>query len=184
MVQLDAGARECFMLSVEEKAAVSGNFELIKPNGASGPLEVTVTSEYETKPLYESRGSPDGVFAFDAPRAGVVDFCLANGDKESSDGMSRSLGFAIRVTSAARPEGGDGSLSDLLEFSEQLTEGLLTLTDHQAYMRQREAAHAKVIQNTKARVYWWTICECVVLFALAIWQILYIKSFFETKRSL
>ena len=32
----------------------------------------------------------------------------------------------------------------LLDVSEELNEGLLTLTDHQAYMRRREEHHAAV----------------------------------------
>lgn len=188
VIQLEAGERECFMLEVKSKAAVAGNFELIKPNKLAKPLWVTVTSEDAAKPLYESRGSPEGTFAFDAPGSGVIDMCLANGSKENTDGVSRSVGFAIRVTSThteiANTDEKTGSLTELLEFSEELNEGLLTLMDHQAYMRQREAGHRKVILTTKTRVYYWTCAECFVLVALAVWQILYIRAFFETKRSI
>ncbi|KAJ8603792.1 hypothetical protein CTAYLR_000195 [Chrysophaeum taylorii] len=185
VVQLDAGERECFMLEVEPEASVFGNFELIKPNDVSEHLVVTVTSDEEPKPLYESLGSPEGTFAFEAKGNSVLDLCIANGSKGKSDGVSRTVGFAIRVASKhPTPESLEaGSVSDLLDFSEQLNEGLLTLIDHQAYMRSREETHRRVLKTTKSRVYFWTCAETVVLAALAIWQIVCIRAFFETKRS-
>ena len=70
----------------------------------------------------------------------------------------------------------------LLDVSEELNEGLLTLTDHQAYMRRREEHHAAVLESTRARVLWWTVAETAVLIALSLWQILTVRAFFETKR--
>lgn len=182
VIQLEAGERECFMLEVNEASAVAGNFELIKPNKEAKPLMVTVTTDDEEKPLYESYGEPDGTFAFDVKDAGTLDLCIANGNKGKRDDRSRTVGFAIRVTSEHTTIE-EGSLTELLEVSEQLTEGLLTLTDHQAYMRQREELHRKTLSTTKRRIFWWTCVEVLALILLAIWQVLYIKAFFETKRA-
>ena len=81
-------------------------------------------------------------------------------------------------------EAGEGSLDALLDVSEELNEGLLTLTDHQAYMRRREEHHDEVLRSTRSRVLWWTVAETVALIALSLWQVLYIRAFFETKRRL
>ena len=78
----------------------------------------------------------------------------------------------------------EGSLDALLDVSEELNEGLLTLTDHQAYMRRREENHQHTLASTRTRVFYWTIGETVVLVALSLWQIFYIRGFFETKRML
>jgi len=190
VVRLEPGERECFMLEVQAGAAVSGNFELIKPTDTNKPLPlaVTLTTEDEDQPLYEIKNAPDGTFALDAKQGGIWDLCIANGKLGKSDGIARSVGFAIRVTSQHtviddnKEDATAGSLNDLLELSEQLNEGLLTLTDHQTYMRQREATHEKTLRTAKARVYWWTVAESVVLFILAVWQIVYIRQFFEIKR--
>jgi hypothetical protein len=75
-----------------------------------------------------------------------------------------------------------GTLESLLDVSEQLNEDLLTLTDHQGYMRRREETHRRTLATTANRVMYWTAGESVVLVALSVWQIMFIRSFFETKR--
>lgn len=186
VIQLEAGERECFMLQVQAKAVVSGNFEVIKPNKMSQLLSVTVSGKNSQKPLYETKGYPEHSFVIEVEEDDLLDMCLANGYVGATDKITRSVGFAIRVTSTytdtGSPDEKVGSLNGLLQTSKELNEGLLTLIDHQAYMRQRESSHRKIIQNTKTRVYYWTCAECLVLVGLAIWQILYIRAFFETKR--
>mmetsp|Transcript_5979 Transcript_5979/g.8467 ORF Transcript_5979/g.8467 Transcript_5979/m.8467 type:complete len:206 (-) Transcript_5979:1423-2040(-) len=185
VVRLEAGERECFMIEVTAGAAVSGNYELIKPNDKAKPLSVTVSSEDAEKALYANHGSPDGTFAFDVKDGGILDLCLANGKKGKSDGIARSVGFAIRVTSqhtVIENVDNAGSLNELLEVAEQLNEGLLTLTDHQSYMREREETHRKTLTTTKSRIFYWTCIETIVLVLLALWQIISVRHFFEIKR--
>ena len=181
---LEAGARECFLLDVSKEAAVSGNFELISEGVTPEPLGVVVSGAAGADPLYETHGQPDGTFAFDVADDGVVDLCLSNGDASNNDGRARTVGFAIRASVHHPSTDGEGSMDALLDVSEELNEGLLTLTDHQAYMRRREEHHAAVLESTRARVLWWTVAETAVLIALSLWQILTVRAFFETKRRL
>jgi len=182
VIRLEPGERECFLLEVKKEAAVSGNFELIS-EVAARPLAVVVSGEAGAAPLYETKGEADGTFAFDVADDGVVDLCVANGNKAQHDGIARTVGFAIR-SAVHHDEAGEGSLDALLDVSEELNEGLLTLTDHQAYMRRREEHHDEVLRSTRSRVLWWTVAETVALIALSLWQVLYIRAFFETKRRL
>ena len=112
-----------------------------------------------------------------------MDICIANGKKGANDGQPRTVGFAIRTT-VHHAEAAAGSLDALLDVSEELNEGLLTLTDHQAYMRRREENHRRTLDSTRSRVLYWTCGETLVLVGLSLWQILYIRAFFETKRRL
>ena len=101
--------------------------------------------------------SPKGrCFTFDVGGDGVIDICLANGKKRGNDGLPRTVGFAIR-TSVHHADNEEGSLDALLDVSEELNEGLLTLTDHQAYMRRREENHQHTLASTRTRVFYWTI---------------------------
>ena len=184
MIRLEAGARECFLLDVSKEAAVSGNFELISEGVTPEPLGVVVSGAAGADPLYETHGQPDGTFAFDVADDGVVDLCLSNGDASNNDGRARTVGFAIRASVHHPSSDGEGSMDALLDVSEELNEGLLTLTDHLAYMRRREEHHAAVLESTRARVLWWTVAETAVLIALSLWQILTVRAFFETKRRL
>ena len=184
VIRLEAGARECFLLDVSKEAAVSGNFELISEGVTPEPLGVVVSGAAGADPLYETHGQPDGTFAFDVADDGVVDLCLSNGDASNNDGRARTVGFAIRASVHHPSTDGEGSMDALLDVSEELNEWLLTLTDHQAYMRRREEHHAAVLESTRARVLWWTVAETAVLIALSLWQILTVRAFFETKRRL
>lgn len=137
VIRLEPGERECFMIEVKKEAAVSGNFELIKPNDEAEPLAVTVSAD-DQPPLYDIRSKADGAFAFDAREDGLLDLCIANGKKGHSDDIARTVGFAIRVTSqhTVIEEQGPGSFNELLEVTEQLNEGLLTLT-YVPYFRRK-----------------------------------------------
>ena len=68
----------------------------------------------------------------------------------------------------------------LLPFSFSLK----TMQDHQSYMRRRESDHRAVSEITNERVWKWTVAEAVVLVALSVYQIMYLRSFFETKKRL
>ena len=52
----------------------------------------------------------------------------------------------------------------------------------QRYMRTRERVHRDTTESTNARVQWWSVFETFVLFAMSLWQIVYLKRFFEVKR--
>jgi|TARA_B100000513_G_scaffold166505_1_gene82502 hypothetical protein len=49
-------------------------------------------------------------------------------------------------------------------------------------MRVREEMHRKTVVSTNGKVMWWSIVEAVILSGMSLWQILYIRKFFETKR--
>lgn len=64
----------------------------------------------------------------------------------------------------------------------QLSEGLTAITNEQAYMRMRERVHRNTSESTNSRVVWWSAFEVIVLLAMSLWQIYYLRRFFEVKR--
>ena len=63
-----------------------------------------------------------------------------------------------------------------------LSEGLELLKDHQSYMNQREDVHKDTLDSINVKLLCWTVLESVILVSMALWQIVYIRSFFEIKR--
>ena len=57
------------------------------------------------------------------------------------------------------------------------TQGLL-------YMRDREAEMRNLQEATNGRVAWLSILSLLVCAGLAVWQVLYLKAFFERKKLL
>ena len=119
-VDIAPGEQDCFILAVETGVPISGNFELIEPNDEVGPLAVQVLgppgkpkhgdAEGEPIVIYESRGEVEGTFAFDASMTGEISLCLSNGagtggagtdDDDHGDGVTRTVGFALRALDAS-----------------------------------------------------------------------------------
>ena len=48
----------------------------------------------------------------------------------------------------------------------------------------REELHRETVGSTNDKVVWWSVAEAAVLCAMTLWQVLYIRTFFETKRSI
>ena len=107
--------------------------------------------------------------------------CFANDGQEA-----RAIGFAFRADAELVP--GDVATEDnvkcMFEIAKDLTQGLDMLGDHQEFMRIREEVHRGTVTSTNSKVLWWTVVEAVVLAAMSVWQIMYIRKFFEVKRYL
>jgi hypothetical protein len=46
----------------------------------------------------------------------------------------------------------------------------------------QDEARQRVTTSTRRWILWFTVLEAIVLVAVSLWQILYLKSFFEVKR--
>lgn len=117
------------------------------------------------------------------------------------DGLDRRVGWALRVRSAEayaqwmkEARSNDNSEKEksesekkaegLLELGNELIESLETMADHQAYLREREAAHRVMAESTFGLVLLWTVAEAIVLMVVAGGQIFYLRRFVEKRRYL
>jgi p24 family protein beta-1 len=66
------------------------------------------------------------------------------------------------------------SLSDLLS----------QVKDEQAYIVVRERTHRNTAESTNARVKWWSVFQLGVLVGMCIFQVWWLKRFFEVSWSL
>mmetsp|Transcript_4615 Transcript_4615/g.5052 ORF Transcript_4615/g.5052 Transcript_4615/m.5052 type:complete len:211 (-) Transcript_4615:114-746(-) len=185
------GQKECFIVMSSIGNPVTGSFEVIHPDAKF--IEVAVTGpkgflHYEKKPKKDKSGeegddeeSSEGFFSFDAELNGEHTMCISNGDDSNNDGLSRLIAFNFR---SAKEGEQDYQFVGLKSELADLKEGLDLLKDHQSYMNQREDVHKDTLESINTKVLMWTVLEAVVLIAMAVWQIVYIRSFFEVKRRL
>lgn len=61
----------------------------------------------------------------------------------------------------------------------QLTELLNQVKDEQSYIIVRERTHRNTAESTNARVKWWSIFQLGVLIGEGIFQVWWLKRFFE-----
>jgi len=193
---VESGEEECFVVRAPagEVSTVSGNFECLDDDLPPEPVGVVLYDE-KMSPVWRSTvGASEGHFSVYG--TGKYELCFQNGRIGSDDfyaekdGIDREVGFNIRVMPPARAmegdeEGPDNRLTaNLIGMSNQLLEGLHTMTDHQEYMRDRENRHTMLAGATFDRVVQWTVLEAIVLALISCGQVLYLKKFFEQKRYL
>lgn len=180
------GGKDCFIVIANKGITVTGSFEVIHPDPKYIAVQVTNPNgylHYEKKPSAEEaedrENSSEGFFSFDAELEGEHTLCISNGSDEENDGVPRLIAFNFRAAAEGEL---DYQFAGLKNELLDLKEGLDQLRDHQSYMNQREDVHKETLESINTKVLCWTILEAIILVAMAIWQIMYIRSFFETKR--
>ncbi|MCJ1364620.1 p24 complex component [Acarospora aff. strigata] len=178
-IQLGGHSRECFheTLHAEDKMTVSfqvGDREF----GGSGSLEVDFwiqdpSGNYQT----HERAVSSGDHSFVARLDGKYIYCFSN---EHWSATSKEVSFNVHgivyVPEAEAP-------SDPLEVEvRQLSELLSQVKDEQTYIVLRERTHRNTAESTNGRVKWWSIFQLGVLIAEGIFQVWWLKRFFEVKR--
>jgi p24 family protein beta-1 len=63
-----------------------------------------------------------------------------------------------------------------------LSENVAQVKDEQGYIVVRERTHRNTAESTNARVKWWSIFQMVVLLGEGIFQVWWLKRFFEVSR--
>lgn len=80
-------------------------------------------------------------------------------------------------------------LTQVLEFGltipivRQLSELLAQVKDEQSYIVVRERTHRNTAESTNSRVKWWSIFQMIVLVAEGIFQVWWLKRFFEVGKN-
>lgn len=61
----------------------------------------------------------------------------------------------------------------------QLSDEVAAVKDEQGYIVVRERTHRNTAESTNARVKWWSIFQIVILIGEALFQVWWLKRFFE-----
>ena len=189
-VSVKPGQMECYIIAASPGTACFGSFEILSPDPQ--PISVTVIGPPPTHKLYHEskyRGvgaieadETEGSFAFDADLEGDYSLCISNGNPDNHDGQDKLVAFSFR--SVENPGDTDYEFASLQSELLDLHRGLIFLKDHQSFMNQREHVHKTTLESMNTKVMCWTILEAVILVGMALWQIAYIRNFFETKRKM
>lgn len=71
-----------------------------------------------------------------------------------------------------------GSLEDEVR---KLADNVQSIKNEQAYIVIRERIHRNTAESTNARVKWWSLFQIAVVAANSLFQIYYLRRFFEVK---
>ncbi|KDO31850.1 hypothetical protein SPRG_03770 [Saprolegnia parasitica CBS 223.65] len=119
-------------------------------------------------------------YSFNAETAGTYSTCFFN----SNDFVARvSLDFKHGVE--AKDYSDIAKREHLMPVEKELRKMEDTVDEihrEMLYMREREAAMRNTNESTNARVLWFSSFSIFVLLAMGLWQVMYLKKFFKSKK--
>ncbi|KAK4193424.1 emp24/gp25L/p24 family/GOLD-domain-containing protein [Podospora australis] len=178
-IQLPAHGRECFheMLHREDRMTVTfqvGDREF----GSAGNLDIDF---WITNPVGQfevnEKSVSNGDFSFEAKHDGKYLYCFGNEHwGASSKEVSFNVHGIVYVSEADAPQ-------DPLEVEvRKLSELLERVKDEQSYIVVRERTHRNTAESTNSRVKWWNLFVIGIVIGESVFQVWWLRRFFEVKR--
>ncbi|GBG29466.1 Transmembrane emp24 domain-containing protein [Hondaea fermentalgiana] len=156
-----------------------GSYQVI--DGGYLDIDLAVIYSRTQKKIVEHFRQEEGNFEFDAAEAGRYKVCFGN---KLSTSAAKKVQFSIhagRVDELLENEATEG-LADKLVLS--LGRRVSDLKEQEEYLRRRSERHQRTTESTSSRVLLSSLCEAFILVAVNLWQIYYLRRFFEVKRIL
>ncbi|KAK9319602.1 emp24/gp25L/p24 family/GOLD-domain-containing protein [Lipomyces orientalis] len=178
-VRLGAAGRECFFedLRKGDQMAVTYQVGDQEGQGSSGYLGIDFwINDPQNAVLKAEKDVPHGEVTFTAQDSGRYVYCFSN---EASGFVSREVGFNVHgvvyvdatETQADPLENEIKSLSTIVD----------QVKDELQYLLLRERMHRNTAESTNSRVKWWSLFQLGVVAGSGIFQVYYLKRFFEVK---
>lgn len=118
-----------------------------------------------------------GDHSFVAPSDGRYEYCFSN---EHWSASTKEVSFNVHgVVYVAENEANHDPLEKEVRV---LSEMLALVKDEQGYIVARERVHRNTAESTNSRVKWWSIIQIFVLVGEGLFQVWWLKRFFEVKR--
>ncbi|KAI9814674.1 MAG: p24 complex component [Phylliscum demangeonii] len=178
-IQLGAHSRECFHEQLHKDDRMTVSFQVgDREFGGSGNLEIDFwLQDAQGKDLFHERAISNGDHSIVAMLDGRYTYCFSN---EHWAAATKEVSFNVHGIVFV-PE--HDVPSDPLEVEvRQLSDLLSQVKDEQSYIVMRERIHRNTAESTNARVKWWSIFQLGVLLGEGIFQVWWLKRFFEVKR--
>ncbi|KAI9924814.1 hypothetical protein ASPWEDRAFT_183475 [Aspergillus wentii DTO 134E9] len=178
-IQLRAHSRECFHESLHKDDRMTVSFQVgDREFGGSGNLELDfwVQDPGNNRQYFKQAISSDD-YSFTAHQDGKYVYCFSN---EGWTSNSKEVSFNVHGIVYV-PES-EMSQDPLDAEVRRLSEALTQVKDEQSYIVVRERVHRNTAESTNARVKWWSIFQLAVVIGEGVFQVWWLKRFFEVKR--
>lgn len=177
-VTVDAHAEECFFDKVKQGTKMSLMFEVAE----GGFLDIDVRIEGpDGRTVHSGERESNGKYTFAAHMEGVYKYCFSN---QMSTMTPKIVMFNMEIGDAPEEavDGEEPSHNKLETMIKELSHALSGVKHEQEYMSVRDRIHRAVNENTNSRVVMWSFFEALVLVAMTLGQVYYLKRFFEVRR--
>jgi len=181
-ITVDAHAEECFFDKVKTGTKMGLMFEVAE----GGFLDIDVRIEGpDGKIVHSGERESNGKYTFAAHMDGIYKYCFSN---QMSTMTPKIVMFTMDTMEAPQPgtpgkdEGDEPSHNKLEDMIKELGTALTGVKHEQEYMSVRDRIHRAINENTNSRVVMWSFFEALVLVAMTLGQVYYLKRFFEVRR--
>jgi len=180
-VTVDAHAEECFFDKVKSGTKMGLMFEVAE--GGFLDIDVRIVGP-DGKTIHSGERESNGKYTFAAHMDGVYQYCFSN---QMSTMTPKIVMFSMDIGDAPADGTGEGgedeaSHNKLEDMIKELSTALTGVKHEQEYMQVRDRIHRAINENTNSRVVMWSFFEALVLVAMTLGQIYYLKRFFEVRR--
>jgi len=185
-IVVDAHAEECFHDRVAKGTKMGLTFEVAE--GGFLDIDVKITGP-DGKVVYHGERESSNKYTFAAYNEGVYTYCFSNA---MSTMTPKTVMFSMDIGEEPKKEepgqpgaeavtgtAGDTKLEDMIN---ELHTAMTGVKHEQEYMMIRDRIHRSISESTNSRVVIWAIFENMVIFAMTLGQVYYLKRIFEVRR--
>ncbi|WWD00172.1 hypothetical protein V866_007081 [Kwoniella sp. B9012] len=188
----ESNEKRCFMEELPSDTIVEGHYKayiwdepanLWKMDQDVG-IHVAVEELSSGHVVVNTRGPPDGRFTFTSHEPGDHNICLhSNITGGWLTNQHIKLYLDINVGSSRPDAEADSShVTTLSSKIRDLNNKVADIQREQRYMREVEATFRDASELTNSRAVWWSLLQIGVLIGAGVWQMRYLKVYFEDKK--
>ncbi|KAF2862797.1 transmembrane emp24 domain-containing protein 2 precursor [Piedraia hortae CBS 480.64] len=177
-IQLKSHSRECFHETLHSGDKMVVTFQVgDREFGGSGNLDVDFwIQDPQNGFVVQDKSVSSGDHSFDAKMDGKYIYCFSN---EHWAANTKEVSFNVHgIVYVPQSEASDDPLEREVR---QLSELLAQVKDEQSYIVVRERTHRNTAESTNSRVKWWSIFQLLVLVGEGLFQVWWLKRFFEVR---
>ncbi|KAG0248728.1 p24 complex component [Mortierella polycephala] len=123
--------------------------------------------------------SASATYSHEAKTNGKYEYCFSN---SFSTVTEKTVAFNVFVIKPYK-EDTTHKADPLANEIRELAAGIQEIRNEQEYTLARERTHRNTAESTNSRVVWWSLFQSGILFVVCVFQITYLKRFFEVKGS-
>ncbi|KAK9446733.1 emp24/gp25L/p24 family/GOLD-domain-containing protein [Limtongia smithiae] len=178
-VKLAAQGRECFFEDLRKGDVMTVTYQVgdHDAQGSSGTSGIDFwMNDPRNTVLKAERDVNHGEFTFSAQFPGRYTYCFSN---EASGFVSKEVGF--NVHGVVYVDAAEAPADPLAAEIHGLSMLVGQVKDELEYLLIRERMHRNTAESTNARVKWWSLFQIGVVAGSGVFQVYYLKRFFEVK---
>lgn len=176
LITIEPNQEECFHEKLQKGTKIKFTFEVLDGGSLDVDLSIKDPNNYV---IHSEERHSSGKYTIEANQNGRHTYCFGN--KMSSFAIKIVM-FNVEFTDAKIES--DQEHDRLNDMVTELT-GMVTGLKHEMeFLAARDTLHRRISEHINSRVGFWTIFETVLLLAVTVGQLYYIKNFFEVKRTI